>query len=270
MAGRPLGDPFDRPANPDGPVWRYTDLAKFLSLLQRRALYFPRVDKLAALDPYEGYYTDAEHLQLDGLTFDSAPKEFRERMALETPEKFETFMQQERYARGDFARQMREMTFVNSWHMQDHESAAMWSLYLKSADGIAIRTTYARLEKAFEPYREFDVMLSPVRYMDYSAESFGFGNVLWPFIHKRKSFEHERELRAIIWTIEHGKNDLQNNKFASTPGLYVDIDIDILIEAVYVAPSAEPWFVDVVAEVLRRFNVDKPVVHSHLARSPVR
>jgi hypothetical protein len=36
-------------------LWRYMDLAKFVWMLQRRALYFCRLDALG--DPYEGHYT---------------------------------------------------------------------------------------------------------------------------------------------------------------------------------------------------------------------
>ena len=34
---------------------------------------------------------------------------------------------------------------INCWHMNDFESEAMWKLYLKSNEGIAIQSTYQRL-----------------------------------------------------------------------------------------------------------------------------
>ena len=34
---------------------------------------------------------------------------------------------------------------INCWHMNDHESAAMWKLYLKSNEGIAVQSTYETL-----------------------------------------------------------------------------------------------------------------------------
>lgn len=37
---------------PSAKLWRYTDFAKFLFLLERRALWFSRLDTLG--DPYEG------------------------------------------------------------------------------------------------------------------------------------------------------------------------------------------------------------------------
>lgn len=42
----------DRRCAPGQKLWRYMDLAKFLALLEDRALYFARADKLG--DPFEG------------------------------------------------------------------------------------------------------------------------------------------------------------------------------------------------------------------------
>jgi hypothetical protein len=43
---------FRQPADTTVPVWRYTDLSKFVWMLQKNALYFSRADLLG--DPYEG------------------------------------------------------------------------------------------------------------------------------------------------------------------------------------------------------------------------
>jgi hypothetical protein len=43
---------FVAPSNPEIRLWRYMDLSKFIALLQDRALYFARADKLG--DPFEG------------------------------------------------------------------------------------------------------------------------------------------------------------------------------------------------------------------------
>ena len=42
---------FEPPADRDVSVWRYMDLAKFLWMLQKNALFFARADQLG--DPYE-------------------------------------------------------------------------------------------------------------------------------------------------------------------------------------------------------------------------
>jgi hypothetical protein len=46
---------FHQPDDTSISVWRYTDLSKFIWMLQKRAFYFARADLLD--DPYEGYHT---------------------------------------------------------------------------------------------------------------------------------------------------------------------------------------------------------------------
>jgi hypothetical protein len=96
-------------------------------------------------------------------------------------------------------------------------------------------------------------------------------------MHKRKSFEHEQELRAAVWIVESGKyplalQDPQNpsaNPFCETPGLYVPVDVERLVERIYVAPTAEAWQVDLIRALTRRFELSKEVVQSELSESPV-
>ena len=46
--------------------------------------------------------------------------------------------------------------------------------------------------------------------------------------------------------------------------LTLPVDLDELIESVYVSPMAEPWFRDVVEDVLRKYGLEKKVYHSAL------
>jgi hypothetical protein len=39
----------------------------------------------------------------------------------------------------------RQWTYANSWHLNEFESAAMWELYLKTPEGIALETTFLTL-----------------------------------------------------------------------------------------------------------------------------
>lgn len=43
---------FKLPPNMDGKIWQYTELAEFVSMLHRKALFFVKATKLR--DPYEG------------------------------------------------------------------------------------------------------------------------------------------------------------------------------------------------------------------------
>ena len=42
------------------------------------------------------------------------------------------------------------------------------------------------------------------------------------------------------------------------------VDLDELIESVYVSPMAEVWFTEVVEDILRKYGLEKSVYHSAL------
>jgi hypothetical protein len=86
--------------------------------------------------------------------------------------------------------------FVNSWHLNEYESAAMWAIYSRFNSGIAIQSTYNRLVKSFSRCKE-PIYIGKVKYIDYSNEWIDNDNILQRFIHKRKSFAYENELRVI-------------------------------------------------------------------------
>ena len=253
---------FIPPANPDARIWRYTDLAKLLSVFDRSALFFPRLDKLE--DPFEGYYTKSI-LVLEKFRFEDLPEELKRQIP--DGQTFQNIVGHQRQMR-EFAKNQREITFVNSWYCNQHESAAMWSQYLKTQEGIAIQSSYKRLTESLDRYEDFEVHVGMVNYIDYEHDTIPVGNILAPTMYKRKSFEHERELRAVIWTLEHGKNDWGlKNKFKDVSGLYVPVDIPTLIERIYLAPTAPHWVRELIDSLLKRFGHAIPVVQSSLAET---
>ena len=46
-------------------------------------------------------------------------------------------------------RQVVRLARVSCWHMGEFESEAMWRLYARERDGIAIKTVFARFKDAF-------------------------------------------------------------------------------------------------------------------------
>lgn len=252
------------------------DLTKLISLLEKSALYFPRVDTLARADPFEGYYTKV-NAAFASLTYATAPEELKKALNLKDEGTFEALFGHLRRT-GEIAKRMRALTYVNSWHVLEHESAAMWSLYLRSQDGIAIQSTYASLTDSLAACDEFPIHVGLIRYIDYNTEGIPGGQVLFPMMHKRKSFEHECELRALIWIPEvEGKkrpgadvfNSPEQNPYREMQGFYVKTDMDMLIHQIFVAPSAPSWIVEIVAALAARYGVKKPVIHSQLAEPPL-
>jgi hypothetical protein len=251
---------FKAPADSNAKIWRYMDVTKYLSLLERKSLFFVRLDKLTTDDPFEGLYTEV-NLAFDHFPYDLLPAEMASRY--EDKETFDKIKELNKRSR-EYVKEQRTGTFVNSWHQQDHESVAMWSQYIRGADGIAVQSSYARLIDAMADYKDFGVFVGLIGYLDYATEAIPLDNLLHAYMHKRRSFEHERELRALIWTYQHGKND--GIKYRDVSGIYVPVNLDRLIENVYVSPTAPAWVADLVTAVTIRYGLDKEVRQSDLAR----
>ena len=73
---------FTLPAGAEVTIWRYMDLSKFLSILDKSALYFVRLDHLSSFDPLEGYYTSV-NLQVDELLYKELPNEWKNEGGIE-------------------------------------------------------------------------------------------------------------------------------------------------------------------------------------------
>jgi len=238
---------FRRPENPDVKIWRYFDFMKYVSLLDRKALYFCRADLLS--DPFEGSFTIENIKNRD---------QFYETLEVELPTKNKMPLK-------DIPIRIRKHTYINSWHMNEYESAAMWSIYSSNVYGIAICSTYKKLCESLNKFDE-DVYIGSVMYIDYEKEMIPDNNVLWPFLFKRKSYEYEREIRAVLmrWPKDKDKFDLYCEP--KSDGEYIDIDLPVLIEKVYVSPCSKRWVYDLVKSVTYLYGIDKEVVYSDLSK----
>lgn len=160
-------------------------------------------------------------------------------------------------------------TIINCWHLNEYESAAMWKLYLKSNEGIAVRSTFNRLKVSFEAEKQ-DIFIGKVRYIDYEKDWLPEGNLLYPFVHKRKSFAYEQELRAIIQEFRYKENgDFDWSKTPFDEGIYVQVDLETLIDKIYLAPTSPKWLFELVKAVTRIYKLDKEVLQSALDDVPV-
>ena len=233
--------PAFRYPDPKSSLWRYMDFTKFISLLETSQLYFNRCDRFD--DPYEGTVTrGTTHLMRDqGQT------------------------ERDIAAYVDNTKVWRQQMYVNCWCKSECESAAMWGLYLQTPEGVAIRTTAARLGSALGP-TPISVGLTEVTYVDFERHAYNPGNIFHHYVFKRLSFQHEMEVRAIVWRVEEKNQPLIE---ADAPRLLIDLDLPTLSESVQVSPTAQPWFVDLVKQCVRRYGLDVPVIQSDLYRSPL-
>ncbi len=246
---------FKMPTDKDIKIWRYSDLAKYLATLQKQSLFFSRATLLG--DPFEGSSTKA---MVAGREYLLKNKDTDPRL-----EAYKNMPDAILRQMGGIAKQMIVNYLTSCWHMNEHESAAMWSLYSRSSDAVCIQSTYRRLRSSLPRC----VFVGEMRYIDYNTDGFHADQVFNFIMHKRKSFEHERELRAVFWTLD-GTPEAESYKARiDEAGLWIGVDLPSLIERVYVSPSAAPWFAAVVREVTIKYGFNFPVLQSTLAEPAV-
>lgn len=206
-------------------IWRYMGFSKFISLLNSSALYFTVATKFE--DRWEGTIPIANKTSLDPITI-------------------------------SFHEQSRARTAVNCWHERERESATMWKSYTSGNEGIAVRSTVGRLKACFRETEgtitsDASVFVGQVKYLDYDREVLDVSNGFIPLLRKRSFFSDEKEVRAVISTHLLSEFFLQGMH-----GVHVPIDLDALIEEVFIDPVANDWFVDLVRSIVgERFSIVK-------------
>jgi len=229
-------------------IWRYIDFTEFVSLLDRSALFFARADKFK--DQFEGSWTKKNFERMTTALKDVdvlGANHIRE-----------------------FFKKLRECTYINCWHLSAEESAALWKLYLKSDEGIAIRSTLFHLNSELKRnYKKNDLYISKVKYINYKTYNMREGDILAPFIHKRTSFIHEKEVRAIIQQLPIKDGTIDWNLKPPEDGIYINVDPNVIIDMVYVSPDAQQWFKDLVESILKKYGLSKVVKRSSLSDDPI-
>lgn len=219
-------------------LWRYMDLSKFLYLLSGE-LFFTRMDKFE--DNFESTYP----------TFNKKIRELRY-----TPMLKDNILLRNLNSDFELASQnLKRTSYACCWHMNNFESAAMWKLYLSSNEGIAIQTN---INKLISSLRSEDkrIYIGEVNYIDYENQYLPEDNLLNLLLYKRKSFDYERELRCIYTDFLEKKDDV--------PGKDIKIDLNELIEKVYIAPYAPKYFKTVIEDVIYKYGYDFEVIQSDM------
>ncbi|MES2813123.1 MAG: hypothetical protein V4670_11685 [Bacteroidota bacterium] len=207
------------PENPDTVVWKYLDLSKFLDLLLSEKMFMSRSDKFE--DQYEGTFSEP--------TFEEIKK-----IAENNPK----FL--------DYYKQHREKVAISSWHTNEYESFAMWQIFTKNNEGLAIQSTIGRLKEALEPEKNYEQYIGEVNYIDYKKEHIPFDDAFFPFLFKRKSFQYEREVRIIT--------DVTHQNIVLNDGLKIHVDVNKLIEKIYIHPKSENWYKKLVIELVTKLG----------------
>jgi hypothetical protein len=232
------------PTDPKIKIWRYMDFTKFVSLLSNKGLFFPTAINFD--DQFEG-------------SFSFVNKKYRPLIYKQLGLSFDVDEV------SNFFKNLRYWVGINCWHMNEFESAGMWSLYSKTNEAICIQSTYDKLRK----YLSKDIHIGMVKYIDYDKEWIPEKNILTPFLYKRRSFEHERELRALLNLSN--KTELDNLELPATPafnGKWINVDLRFLIENIFVSPNSPNWYYDLVKDTVSVYKLNINVVRSSLEEQP--
>jgi hypothetical protein len=241
----------------DTKIWRYMDFIKLLDILYRSKIFFPRADQLG--DPYEGSYPK---LNVDYRNANTT--------AFLLPESLRNMNTQDRIrALSNFHRSWRNFFGISCWCMSEDESAALWHMYCGNSGGVAIQSTIRRLKESLKE-EQLDIYIGKITYINYLKEKIPEENKMYPFVYKRKSFEHERELRAVILLPNFIIENNSITKILRLKGHHVKIDPNVLIENIFIAPECEKWQKRLVQSLLAKYGLKKKkVIHSDLHRKPL-
>ena len=238
------------------PLWRYMTFEKFCWLVEKSALYHTRLDQLD--DPFEGAVTNSYARQRDAGAI-------------------EPYFSLKEYEPWTF-KGLRLRQFATCWHASEYESDALWKLYAPGGAGIAIVSTMACIEQYVDLTPHHGI-LGQVEYVDFDGHDMlrnPSGTVIRPGHLKRKSFEHEREVRGLIMTdyIFDGETFimddafLQRQRFQQPRGISAKVELKQLIKSVVVSPTAKSYVEELVQIVTKRHGLDHLVQRSNMLKTP--
>lgn len=279
---------FVRPAA-DIPLWRYTDIPKFIELVTSRTLWLTNAEVLAQDDPFEGLPGPIQFPHRMWKTIDEVPEVLRAQILASRgrgPESSDEevfrgwFMGEEQ--RCIMTHSGRRDYYISCWHAALHESAAMWKIYGAPGAGVAVISNSERMETALGASKP-DSYLGAVRYRDPSYFQIGMSNGFDPMMIKSVSYAYEQEVRLVHWDTEDIHDSLENfnwndktmrfddlipNPNPLRPGISLSCNIDALIERVIISPFAPPWYAPMIERLRDRLGCAFPVHTSKLLSVP--
>lgn len=246
---------FDTPPD-DIMVWRYMDLAKFISLLEDECLFLSRADKFE--DPYEGLWPTKNIEVYSNASLSKSHKELKKHV------------------------------LINCWHINEYESDAMWKIYSQNQQGIAIQSTVGKIKGSI--LCDMDIYIGKVKYIDFNEDFIEFppnpiktgkgvyygtsGEFFSAFLNKRKSFAHEKELRIVSDTLKikrKGKEGvIKINEEIVPTGINIKVSLIDLIEKIYLSPICPSWYFELIGKILKRYELDNiPLIQSEILKLPI-
>lgn len=268
MVENPFQEPEDNPT-----IWRFVDHSKFIWILQNTSLYFRRTDLMN--DPYEGHppvsylRKNIDELQKrrervnEKLSPDGVEGPLRPVSPDDVLAPFEHF---------------RWSNYINCWHESEHESVAMWKIYLSSGDGVAIKTDFDSVFSAIKSSADGEVSGGRMNYVDFEESPFPHNNILRAHALKQQEYNYEKEIRFSIYDppptekdeLEPGDtvNFLYREQESGKP---LSLNIEGIIDEVRISPYSPGWVDENYWEdIINKYELDIEVSESVVTVPPER
>ena len=223
-------------------LWRFMDLSKFLALLEERKLFLCRPD--AFHDKFEGSFTNSIKKAIE--------KAYKEHDIEFTYDKFK--------------RCLHERVFINCWHNSKYDSMAMWNLYGKSTNSLAITTTVGKLSsQLLRSEFVYHLYIKKVEYIEHwndpDIEINPYSHI---FSYKVKAYEYEKEVRVILdrYAEMFEKKTIPNS-------VSIELNLDELLRSIVISPEAPEWFFQLLNKISKRYDLKCPVERSQMALDPL-
>ncbi|HRK94709.1 MAG TPA: hypothetical protein PK694_00175 [Rhodospirillales bacterium] len=233
-------------------IWRFLDFAQFVDLLERKSLFFARIDTLE--DPFAGLSEDTvfavrtlpeELMRLAEQAGSPPPKKGRlerwwSRKAQEN-EQAELINTIRNYRPA-------AMVWASCWHATGANEVALWKTYQAAGKCVAVRTSIGKLRAALNAGEDLAVSVDFVRYLE-PAELRGLSEPIDRALTKAKALASEREVRAIVTRAAGAAEGCLGR------GVCVPVDVAGLIDEVAISPAADEWLRDLAGRVLRTYGL---------------
>jgi hypothetical protein len=203
---------LEQPQNSRQKLWRYLKYERLLQIVDTGFLFFPHISQFS--DKWEGLLTERTRESL----FRTEHARYKDAsVARQAVDNYES-------SKDDF--------YIQCWHMSNHQSYLMWKVYADR--GCAIQTNYERLVASF-PDDSPEVNGCVVSYIDYEKDLSPIGNVYSSVSYKDLPYKDEKEFRLLFWKI----SLLNQNYSVGDLGVEIAVDVDMLIDNIYINPSKD-------------------------------
>ncbi|MFV8249897.1 hypothetical protein [Bdellovibrio bacteriovorus] len=230
-------------------VWRYMDIGKFISLLNRKSVFFSEASKFA--DSREGFAILPRQEKIINLL-----ERYRESLSGAEIEKVE-----QKSLNADQVL-LKKLLAISCWNRSEHESVALWNMYTHGNMGVAIRSNFEVLAEQFKSHR-FKLVHKDVDYESLAITKKG----IEAFFRKANEYKFESEYRFILdftddpyWNSNNETAPSYLVDLVGEGGVYLPIDLNLVIEEIRLHYKAPKWVHEDIVSLVKSFGLDEKKV----------